>query len=282
MGAMFGPIIKFFLIVFAVVLIPWFIIFGYFVWDEIRHGGEIKRSHSRYKKISAIKRLFIDFPKILAYDFTHRNPDEFSQYGVHLFCGEQGSGKTVSVVELIQRMKLIYPNLKSRSNIRCDFCDGHFDTWQELCNNDNGVDGQIEFVDEMHNWFTTANSINFPPAMLSEITQQRKQRKMIVGTTQVFGRLCKQLRQEATFVYLPMTFLGCLTIVRVSKPCYYSDEKAKFTKYIRTYFFVHNLEIREAFDTYEKVENILKKGFVPRSEQLKDVPETKVSLIDKK
>lgn len=37
---------------------------------------------------------------------------------------------------------------------------------------------------------------------------------------------------------------------------------------VKVYFFVHDEELRNSYNTYEKVERLIKKGFADRSEQL--------------
>lgn len=97
---------------------------------------------------------------------------------------------------------------------------------------------------------------------------QRKQAKQIIGTTQRFNRMSKQLRQECSLLCKPITILGCLTIVRVFKPNVDTDGVVKKARHIKTYFFVHSDELREAYDTYEKVKRLNLKGFKPKSEQI--------------
>ncbi len=125
----------------------------------------------------------------------------------------------------------------------------------------NGKYGVVNVIDEIQSWFSSLQSKDFPPEMLGEISQQRKQRKVIVGTAQVFGRVAKPIREQTSFVYLPFTIAGCLTIVRVSKPIYYDEQTFTFKKYIRTYFFVHTPILRNSFDTYKRIQNYSKDGF---------------------
>lgn len=231
-----------------------------FVYYTLK-GYRIKSSSSRYKADSVLKRIYVDFPRQFWLDRFNRDPDEFDEYGLHLFCGEQGSGKTTAVVHLLQILKKKYPRLKIRTNFSYKYEDEELTDWKQLISNDNGIYGQVEVIDEIQTWFSSLQSKNFPPEMLTEISQQRKQRKMLIGTAQVFGRVAKPIREQTTFVYLPMTLFGCLTIVRVSKPIYYDEENFRFKKYIRTYFFVHNEKIRNAFDTYRKIERYRDEGF---------------------
>lgn len=139
--------------------------------------------------------------------------------------------------------------------------DGEINHWKELVQNDNGIYGQVEVLDEIQTWFSSLQSKDFPPEMITEISQQRKQRKMIIGTAQVFSRIAKPIREQTTFVYLPVTMFGCFTWVRVSKPRYWDDEKQTFKHYIKHYFFIHTKEVRDAFDTYKKIEKYKADGF---------------------
>jgi len=257
---MWSQLIKILLVLLTPVFIE-IVLVLFFIIMEIKKGKKIKKSQSTYKRKSVIYRLFYEFPKRLALDIVNRNPDEFKEYGLHMVCGEQGSGKTISVVEMLLRMKEQYPKVKIRTNMSYKYQDDTILDWKDLVKNDNGEYGQIEVLDEIQTWFSSMESKNFPPEMLTEISQQRKQRKMLIGTAQVFSRIAKPIREQTTFVYCPMTLLGCLTIVRKTKPEYWDDEKQVFKRYIKTYFFVHNSKIRNAFDTYEKIERYSKSGF---------------------
>lgn len=208
-----------------------------------------------------LKKLLYLFPKTFIDDMFNRDADEFREYGLHMFCGEQGSGKTTAIVETLIRLKGRYPKSKIRTNMNYKNQDGEVNHWKELVQNDNGIYGQIEVLDEIQTWFSSLQSKDFPPEMITEISQQRKQRKMIIGSAQVFSRIAKPIREQTTFVYCPMTIMGCLTIVRVSKPKYWDDEKQQFKKFIRNYFFIHTKDVRDAFDTYLKIEKYKKDGF---------------------
>lgn len=214
-----------------------------------------------YKKPSFFKRLLIQFPERIVKDRFNVVPDEFNEYGLHMFCGEQGSGKTTSVVELLLRLKKQYPQCKIRTNMGYIHEDEPLQDWKSLVGDGNGIYGQIEVIDEIQTWFSSLESKNFPPEMLSEVSMQRKQRKMLVGTCQLWNRIAKPIREQTSYVYMPFTILGCLTIVRVTKPRFWDDEKQVFKRYLRTYFYVHTDEIRNSFDTYKKIQRYKEVGF---------------------
>ena len=257
---MWSQLIKILLVILSPIFIE-IVLVLLFIMMEIKKGKKIKKSQSTYKRKSLLYRLFYEFPKRLALDIVNRNPNHFKETGLHLFCGEQGAGKTIAVTEMLLRMKEKYPNVKIRTNMEFKYEDAKIEHWRDLVQCDNGEFGQIEVLDEIQSWFSSMESKDFPPEMLTEISQQRKQRKMLVGTAQVFGRVAKPIREQTTMIYLPMTFLGCLTIVRKTKKEYWDEEKQTFKKYLGTYFFVHSEKIRNAFDTYKKIERYSLKGF---------------------
>ena len=263
--ALFTSIFKiaFFIIIFLCIA-ELFSFICYFVYYRFIKKLELPKNISKYKSISIFKRLFIQFPNQFWLDRFNRKPGEFMEYGLHLICGEQGSGKTTSVVDLLlNRWKKQYPFLKVYTNLDYKYEDGKITHWKDLLSEQrsNGIYGVVNVIDEIQSWFSSLQSKDFPPEMLGEISQQRKQRKCILGTAQVFGRVAKPIREQTSFVYLPFTIAGCLTIVRVSKPIYYDETTFTFKKYIRTYFFVHTPKLRNAFDTYKRIENYRDIGF---------------------
>lgn len=163
-----------------------------------------------------------------------------------------------------------YPDIKIISNVDLKIRDGKVEDWRDLVETNNGESGTIIFLDELQNWFASNESKDFPPEMLEIITQQRKDRKMIICTTQVFTRLAKPLREQASLVYLPFTIAGCLTFVRVCKPVINQDGVCTKMKFRKLYFFVQTDELRNCFNTYEKVKRLVKKGFQSRSNQITD------------
>lgn len=208
-----------------------------------------------YKRRSKLKRLFIDFPRALARDYLHHDPDEFRQYGCHFFCGEQGCAKTTSMVEKIRELKQRYPKVKVLCNFDCAFSDGLIENWRDIVFTNNGDQGIIIAIDEIQNWFSCNESKDFPPEVLQEITQERKQHKMLIATSQRFARMAKPLREQVNILYEPFTILGCLTFVRVRKPSVDEDGKLDRNKSKKrgTYFFVHDDELRNSFDTFQKI-----------------------------
>ena len=237
---------------------------SWFIYYRFIKKMEFPLNISEYEPTSFFKKIVWEFPKQFWLDRINSKSGEFKEYGLHLFCGEQGSGKTTGVVDLLyNRWSKMYPKMKIYTNMGYKYEDGEINHWKDLLNEqrNNGVYGVANVIDEIQTWFSSLQSKDFPPEMITEISQQRKQRKVIVGTAQVFGRVAKPIREQTSFVYLPFTVAGCLTVIRVSKPIYYDEQTFTFKKYIRTYFFVHTPQLRSAFDTYKRIQNYEKIGF---------------------
>ncbi len=260
---------------FIVILISPFVVSGFIYFlIHIFKGEKIPVSqHGTYRFMthgSIFKRLFIEFPKVFINDLFNRNPDFFKPYGVHLIAGKQGSGKTVTVTYLLLKYKDMYPKLQIKTNFNYRYEDGVISHWKDLINSNNGFLGEIDVIDEIQNWFSSLQSKDFPPEMLTEITQQRKQRKMILCTSQVFSRVSKPIREQVYYLYEPLTLFGCITFVRKYEPVISAvDGQADKKKFKGLFFFVHTKRIRESFDTYKKVEKLAKTGFLPRLPELK-------------
>lgn len=254
-------------------------IFNYFYLRFVKKIKRKKGMLGKVKKHSILRRIYVDFPYRFLKDFFERDPEEFKEFGVRFICGEQGSGKTVFLTKYLLDLKKRYPKLKIQTNYNYRHEDNKITHWKDLIERNNGIYGYVNVIDEVQNWFNSLASKNFPPEMMTEISQQRKQRKLFLCTSQVFGRVAKPIREQAMLVYEPFTLFGCITFVRCYKP-YFDDTGTLVKKVPRGFqFFVHTSEIRESYDTFKKVEELSKVGFKSEELQLRNGP---VKIIDLK
>lgn len=288
------PVLKMFLQIFgfifalaAAALIPF--VFACFFWlFYFVFFKKIRKKKSSFvnttTKRNTLKQIFIDFPRRFILDRLLTDPDEFNMYGLWCFVGQQGSGKTIALVDMLHSIKSRFPRCKVLSNIDIAFCDQIITDPNDFVFNDNGKDGMVVVLDEAQNWFNSAESRNFPPEVLQEICQERKQHKMIVMTTQRFNRLSSALREQIDYYVKPFTIAGCLTVVRIYRPDIkqFEAEIQKLRRQ-RTYFFVHDDNIRNSYDTRAKVARLTLKGWKARNEQLTADPVTfEVSKLKRK
>lgn len=257
-------ILGFSLIPFIVPMIIFYIYFRFF--KKIKPDKCVLK---RFSYGSKLKRLFFDFPKRFVLDKLTLNPNIFREKGVHVICGEQGSGKSIALTYMLLMYKEIYPKLKIKTNYDFVHQDAPINHWKDIVFSTNGEDGEIDVLDEIQNWFNSLQSKDFPPEMMTEITQQRKQVKCIFGTAQVFSRIAKPIREQINYLYIPSTFFGCLTVVRKYKPTVSAQDGIVDSKKLKgMFFFVHSDKIRNSFDTYKKITTMSKQGYKPDIERV--------------
>ena len=254
-------------------LLPVFIVLGvalavFFVlcscwWVYFRWILKLEWTPSEYihvKRRSVWQQLLVDVPRRFTLDKFEREAGTFGEHGIHMFCGEQGSGKTISCVEMMMRLHKSYPRSKAISNFGVAFEDDPLDEWQQLLTYNNGRQGVIVGIDEIQNWFQSGNN-KLPPEMLEVVTQNRKNRRAIICTAQVFTRVNKAIREQVRFVYFPHTFFGCFTVVFKRKPVFDSEGNCIELKRKGMYCFTHTDDLRSAYDTYKVIHTLAKEGF---------------------
>ena len=249
-----SPVILYF-IVFGCLCVFWFAFFKYSAGWEY-HPRNIRP----VKPVPLLKQLFHDAPKRYIMDMYEKDPDFFDPQGIHMFCGEQGCGKTIACVEMMLRYQKMYPKSKMITNFAVASENDELAEWQQLLDYTNDKNGVIVGIDEIQNWFMSGKN-QLPEGMLEVATQNRKNRRVICCTAQVFTRVNKGLREQVTNVYEPHTFLGCFTVVIKKKYSFESDGTVRDSKIKGVYCFTHNDELREAYDTYKVIHTLAREGF---------------------
>lgn len=234
------------------------------IWYVIRYlkGDRVNKGSARKPpKRSILLKVFIDAPRQYVDDLYNRKPDFFLPQGMVIFTGRQGNGKTISLMQYAMELLDTYPKAKCISNTKFALQDELLKHWTQLINYKNAHMGVIAIIDELQNWFSSNSSRNFPPDMLSVITQNRKNRRVILGTAQNFYLLAKPIRSQCTEIRECVTLAGVLTIVIRREPVVDNDGEVKQLKYRGMYCFAHNRRLRDSYDTYSVIENLAKSGF---------------------
>lgn len=222
---------------------------------------------------------------------ARRDAEFFWPTGTQVYVGRQGSGKTISAVRHLIRLKEQYPRAIIVSNIKLNYYqelkfneeiellslveslkhkdeDGQyyselayiaFDTMDQLAlalvSVNNEKYGVIYVVDEIHTYFNALDSKNIPMYVFTEISQQRKQRKLIVGTSQLFLRMAKPFREQCQSLIICDTKFGAFTIQKSYDGMTLEQQYdgSLIGDHKKTGWFWHSRKIRNAFDTYQKV-----------------------------
>ncbi len=228
---------------------------------------QLRKAQINYKYFDLFRWLLVDF---LERDL-HRG--EFSEYGFTFFVGRQGAGKTISMVRYLDVMKKRYPHCLIVTNFQYRQSDYIMTDWRDLLTIRNGTDGMIFAIDEIHSEYDSSKWNDVPEYLLSEISQQRKQRIKIIASAQFFTRVAKPLREQAATVVNCSTWMKRLTRNKEYDALEYAliiDNPLVAKKKIRPlrkFSFVQSDFLRNSYDTYEKIERMKNTKFIPRSER---------------
>lgn len=233
------------------------------------------------------------------HDFRKANPYFFNDVGTMLFCGSQGSGKTLSAVNYVYKLWELYPYMIVVTNVALtdypfnarytvdnagnahifdlvtddeiilgDYKQGDNDLVNGkipyICIEYDGLDclkyinnrelGVVFFIDELHLELNSLESKNIDIDVMVEISQQRKQRKKIIGTSQVFMRLAKPLREQIFDVVICKNFFKCLQFNKSINGETAKEENGKLHAEVnkRSLYF-HAPYMYSRYDTYAKM-----------------------------
>ena len=253
--------------------------------------------------------------KILKFrlDFGKTHPNYFVPEGLLVFCGSQGSGKTLSAVQYSSKCldkyynaifctnveiknypincfyerKTIYINsietniveyftLVSKQLVRrvTSYYHGEqiadienfnvigfngrivieyngLDCLKEI---ENGEQGIVYLIDEIHLEFNSLESKNIPIEVMVEVSQQRKQRKHIIGTSQVYMRMAKPFREQIKNVVICRNFFRCIQLNRLIDGETSHEESGKLTFDTQKHIlWFHTPKLYSSYDTYKKM-----------------------------
>lgn len=239
------------------------------------------------------------------YVFKRDNPYWFEDVGTMIFCGSQGSGKTLSAVNYVYNLFEKYPYMILVSNVAMrdfpfnagyrlnhktqkwevydlltdevinlgdwrygqnDIVNGKFgyvcieyDGLDCLKYVENGDLGVVFLIDELHLELNSLESKNIDIDVMVEISQQRKQRKKIIGTSQVFMRLAKPIREQIFDVIICRNFFGCLQFNKSINGETAYEENGKLHAEVkgRSIYF-HTYDMYGRYDTYAKMKRYRK------------------------
>ena len=131
-----------------------------------------------------------------------RADDGFPYGGLWVFTGAQGSGKTLLLMHMVREIHEKYPKALIVTNISvfgipCIPYTGIEDFDKYV----NGADGVIFIIDEIQALFSSLESAKMPLSQVTVWCQNRKNRRLILGTSQRYTRMAKPVREQVTWHY---------------------------------------------------------------------------------
>lgn len=172
-----------------------------------------------------------------------------------------GGGKTIGIVEQLERIKERYPECIICTNINYLKQDLPLTSWIQLLTLRNGTKGVVFVIDEVQN--NGLDWSKFPETLMQVITMQRKQKIKIFLTAQVYKSVVIQLRRQCFDVVECKTFFGRWTVHR----CYDAEEynniidiatpekRIKMRKKWR-YSYIQSNFLRKLYDTNQIVDTL--------------------------
>lgn len=150
----------------------------------------------------------------------------FPYGGLWVFTGAQGAGKTLLLMHMVREIHEAYPKALIVTNISVFGVPcipytgiGDFDKYV------NGADGVIFIIDEIQSLFNSLESAKMPLSQVTVWSQNRKNRRLILGTTQRYTRMAKPVREQVTWHYeCRRPLLVCLYRYRVLDGAKYDDQ----------------------------------------------------------
>lgn len=191
--------------------------------------------------------------------FKHRTKDDKNAFpvGSRVYTGFQGNGKTLAMVDYAFRIKELYPKCVIFSNVILKGIEYHLiekDHDVEVAIGfQNGKNGVLVLLDEAHLYFNKKTGISVD--VLTSISQQRKDRRKIVFTSQIWEELDISLRKQVKEVIRCKRFLNMI-ILRLGngETLHYNKLTNEYeTDRIEFQIFKMNDEFYNRYDTYQKI-----------------------------
>lgn len=219
----------------------------------------------------------IEFLKWVYWDIKHPRPTR--PYGIEVYVGLPGSGKTLALSERLLDARNMYPKAKIYTNFGFKFEDGKLDNWEQLLQLDNGTDGIIFGLDEVHLMFGRDSWKKAPPDILHLFSQNRKFAKALWCTSQAFGDVSIDLRRRTSIVWSVRNFRNRWIRMKGYLTGDYEDmmnpEGQKKERFIKKDSFIASNEIYDSYDSFAIIDNIMKQSVKP-----KELPEGQSSAND--
>ena len=184
-----------------------------------------------------------------------KSRDPFPYAGMWLFTGSQGSGKTLLMMHLVKQIAEQYPECELVSNISIYGLQTHvYNGVEDFDKYNNGVNGTIFIIDEIHTLFNSLESKGMPLSTMQVWCQNRKNRRLILGTSQRFSRISTGIREQTTWHYdCKKGIAGLFYAYRVFDGSDYDDSGNYKEKEPKLNFYVPQVSVMRMYNTLEVV-----------------------------
>ena len=230
--------------------------------------------------------IYLFIKDVYTYFKNHENK-RFQEWGLHIFVGKFGQGKTCSAVRYVYNLCCRYEDVTVLTNLKLMNFPKHTQIKELRCIQDilDAPDNTIVLIDEIGTIFNSrdfqSNSRKgkgsepegMPKVLFQHICQVRHRHMVIIGTVQKWGFLEKQLREITADVTVCSAFPSHPFSRIITNYCYDRDEYDLFYQSplrplvpLMGEVWLQTDKIRSLYDTKEMVNTILKMDYVSDEE----------------
>ncbi len=221
----------------------------------------VYRLMKKYPKAKLITNLLLaDYPIITFEEWKHENIDLVNKI------------KEENIMKSTVAIEGILLNLYKENNRVFPF-----NNQDDLQRYENGEHGVIYLIDEIQLYFNSLESKNINMEVMVQVSQQRKQRKHIIGTSQVFGRMAKPLREQFNIIVACKwyaKFIQCNKAVNRDDIEESTDDMHVTGKVMFKSWFIHTPAYYKRYDTYY---TISRTKFVSNEKKVGDIYDLRLS-----
>lgn len=188
--------------------------------------------------------------------------NEFGYAGIWLFTGAQGSGKTLLLMHTLRQMMMEFPDAIVVSNISIYGVPSYvYKGIEDFEKYNNGAKGTIFVIDEIHTLFSSLQSANMPESTLTVWSQNRKNRRVILGTSQRFTRVAKGIREQTTYNYeCTRPIFNRLYSYRIKEGDQYDDSGKYIGEETQRFWYIPKVSVMRMYNTLEVVTKPTEEG----------------------
>lgn len=226
-----------------------------------------------FQNFAVLLKTILLLPYLIALKIRDSKGQKLRLYGIYGFFGLPGKGKTMAMSRYLMDMRRRYGD---SIYIMTNYCykdqDFEFTSWKDLLRSyDKPL---IVAWDEVQNEFNSRDFKNFPIALLSILTQVRKENGIqILYTAQRWHFVDKNFRSLSFGCYECNTILGRYTVAKMYDPVDYDNlctqvdyDKRRKIKPHRIMDFVQSDALRDCYDSYRMLESAVAKEYMDRAE----------------
>lgn len=227
------------------------------------------------------------FLAYIIYDFLIRRKlklyKQFFGWGIHLYTGRFGSGKTITMCQYAYNLCVKYPQLSILTNLKLD----NFPEHTRILSLNHATDvlnaprDCLVLIDEIGTIFNSrdfsSGQNSVPKPLFQHLCQCRKRNMMILGTVQKYNLLDKQIRDISADVNVCVPFLSHPYTRSVKVYTYDVDEYEMYMSN-RMYnprcehkqMFIQSNLYRNLYNTEQLIDNMLKDDYISDKEILEN------------